>query len=300
MQHQLIKGVCLTIVLAWQGMVAAESVQVNQAGLTLNAHMVKSEGAWNEGKVVLMTHGTLAHGRMEIIDSLQTALKDQGVTSLALTLSLGVSDRSGMYDCATPHTHRHQDALNEIDSWVEWLKQQGVTEVVLLGHSRGGNQTAWYAAERDQPLIKGSVLVAPMMWSAEYAASSYQTSYGKPLAPLLAQAQALVDAGTPQTLIDTIDFIYCKGSSATAAAVVSYYADDHHRHTPSLLPLLSKPVLVVVGSEDQVVKGLGDKVAPLVDGSQIQLVTIDGADHGFRDLYAEEIVELMVEFMQGL
>lgn len=50
-----------------------------------------------------------------------------------------------MYDCAKPHRHRLVDALDEIAAWVDWLKQRGASDIVLLGHSRGGNQAAWYA-----------------------------------------------------------------------------------------------------------------------------------------------------------
>lgn len=278
----------------------ATPLQITHRGLTLNADLVAAAGAKPGQTVVLMTHGTLAHGQMEIMTSLQGALKERGISSLSHTLSLGLSDRSGMYDCAVPHTHQHTDALDEIGLWLSWLQEQGVEKIVLLGHSRGGNQSAWFAAERDQPAIRGSILIAPMLWSAGYDEQDYKKRYQTPLTPLLQKAQRLVAEGKGETMLEGLDFIYCKGTQATAAAFASYYSAETRRDTPSLLPRLAKPVLLFAGSDDQVVPGLGERVTPLADGKKIQFSLIDGADHFFRDLYAEEIADRIVEFMESL
>ena len=89
------------------------------------------EGSWPQGPVLLMTHGTLAHNKMEIMATLQTLFAERGLSSLAISLSLGLDDRTGMYDCATPHRHRHADALGEIGAWLRWLKEQGAEPVSL-------------------------------------------------------------------------------------------------------------------------------------------------------------------------
>lgn len=44
-----------------------------------------------------------------------------------------------------------------------------------------------------------------------------------------------------------------------------------------------------------VVAGLIEKTAPLADGEKIELVVLDGADHFFRDLYSEEIADVLAE-----
>ena len=126
---------------------------------------------------------------MEIISTLQSLFAENGISSLAINLSLGISNRpSSTYDCKTPHRHKHTDALKEIEAWLEWLKVAGTKQVVLLGHSRGGNQTAWFAAEHDDPTIRKVILVAPQVWSTDYAAKDYEKRYGKPLKPLLDKA----------------------------------------------------------------------------------------------------------------
>lgn len=284
--------------LAWAiGPLAAGTVQIRPAGLTLNAHLEKA-GDWPKGPVVLLTHGTLAHNRMEIMATLQELLLENGVSSLAINLSLGIDDRpSRMYDCAVPHRHRHEDAVVEIGHWVEWLRGQGVERIVPLGHSRGGNQTAWYAAEHDTPGVEKLVLVAPMTWSPEYAARDYEKRYGTPLAPILKAAGERVAAGRSDELMGPMGFIYCEDAKASAASVVSYYGPDRRKDTPTVLAKVNEPVLVFVGSEDTVVEGLEARLAPLAERGGVEVVVIDGADHFFRDLYAEELVEAVLEFI---
>ena len=287
----------LLLMLLVATLVQAEEIKLVQDGITLNANLESVDGNWPKGPVVLMTHGTLAHNRMEIIETLQQLFQENGVSSLAINLSLGLSDRHGMYACETPHTHRHTDALDEIGIWLSWLKKQGAESVVLMGHSRGGGQTAWFAAERDEPALKRVILVAPGIWSEAGAAAGYRKRYGKPLGSVLEEAESLVGENKGDILLKNVGFIYCSETSATAFAFVSYYRPDKRFNTPHLLQKIAKPVLIFVGSEDRVVKGLEEKIAPLLERNGIELEVIDGADHYFRDLYAEDLVERALEFI---
>jgi pimeloyl-ACP methyl ester carboxylesterase len=246
-----------------------------------------------------MTHGTLAHGGMEIMQALQGALKDRGITSLSITLSLGLDDRRGMYECATPHRHRHTDAVDEIGAWLGWLRGQGAGKVVLLGHSRGGNQTARYAAANpDAPAAK-VILLAPSTYVADQTAQEYEKRYGKPLAEVLDRARQLAAAGQGSAMLEPVDFLYCAKTSATAATFLSYYAPDERMDTPRLLPEIKAPVLVIAGGDDEVVKALPEKVQPLAEGQRVQLKVIDGADHFFRDLYAEDVADTIQAALGG-
>ncbi len=274
--------------------VQAEEVTLPYQGITLRAELEQASG-WPAEPVLLMTHGTLAHNHMDIMSSLQQAFKEREISSLAINLSLGIDQReSAMYDCATPHRHRQEDAVAEIGAWLEWLKGQGVKQVVLLGHSRGGAQTAWFAAEHPDPAIRSVILIAPA--TGENAAEEFAKRTGKPLAPLLAEAKELVAAGHGDTLINT-SILYCDDTRATAAALLSYYGDEPRRDTRNLLPSIQRPVLVIAGSEDTVVPELQSRLGPLADGTRVQLKVIEGADHFFRDLYAEDVADAATQFM---
>lgn len=277
----------------------ANDVQIkDKNGLILNASLELAEGKGIGDEVVLLTHGTLAHNKMEIIATLQGLLAERGYSSLAPTLSLGVSDRKGMFDCATPAVHKHYDAMDEIGLWLDWLKDEGAKDVVLAGHSRGGNQTAWFAARENDPVVSKVVLIAPATWSAEDAAESFEKRHSKPLKDSFAQAQALVDAGKGAEFMKGSGYLYCPEADVTAEAFVSYYETDVRRHTPELMGMISKPTLVIAGTEDNIVKGLIEEVQPLADAGKVQLAIIEDADHFFLDFYAEDAADAIAEFLQ--
>ena len=293
------KLLTLIVVLFLSLPVFAEQVQLSHNGLTLNANLVKVDGNWPAGPVILMTHGTLAHGQMEIMASLQSMFEEMEISTLSISLSLGLSDRKGMYDCQTPHTHLHTDAVTEIGLWHDWLKKQGVENVVLLGHSRGGNQTARYAASTNDSTISHVYLLAPQIMTTEYSRANYQKNYKKPLKPLLEKAQKLVSEGKGKTMMQDVDFVYCEKTQATAESFVSYYYfPEEKMDTTNLLQSINYPVTVFAGSADNTVKGLIPKAESKVDGEKSKLVVIDGAGHFFRDLYSEEIVEAIAEELE--
>jgi len=277
--------------------VQAEDVTTKLDDLTLRGNLELAAGKSVKDGVVLITHGTLAHNKMDLIQALQAGLKSKGYNSLAINLSLGLDKRaSSMYDCPTPHVHRHTDAVGEIAAWTTWLKDKGATRIALMGHSRGGNQTAWALAEKDDPAITSAILLAPQTWEAGYHLKDYKARYKADLAPLLAKAEKLVAEGKGDTLMD-MDFIYCEKTRAAAKSVVSYYMDDARMDTPTLLAQSKKPVLVIIGSVDTTVHGLAEKMAKVADGKRIKAYTVDGADHFFMDLYTDEVVEQSVQFL---
>jgi pimeloyl-ACP methyl ester carboxylesterase len=291
------RAVAALLILGWGAVAGAAEVSFKLNGMTLNGNLLVAEDQGVNNRTVLITHGTLGHNKMEIIEALQEQLSAVGLNSLAINLSLGLDNRHDNYNCATPHTYRHTDAAAEIAAWVEWLKIEGVTHIVVMGHSRGGNQTAWYASEVSDPAVKQVVLVAPATWSEQGARSDYQKRYGTELAELLQRAEALVASGKGGELMQGVGFIYCADTQVTAEAFVSNYRPESRRNSPDLFNKIDEPLLVIAGSEDEVV---GDLVAQtrsrLLDGKN-KLVVIEGADHFFRDLYAEELVEAVMEFL---
>lgn len=295
---KLANGILALVALCVSSASFAEEVTLEFKGRTLNGELQMAEGRGIDAPLVLLTHGTLAHNRMEIIEAFQTQLTDAGFNTLAINLSLGLDMRHGMYDCATPHRHTHREAVDELGAWLAWLKGKGASRIILLGHSRGGNQTAWFAAEHDDPVIEKVVLVAPMTWSKGADNRDYKKRFGKDLAPTLSRARQMVAKGKGNEMLKGVDFVYCAGTSASANAIVDYYANEPRFDTPSLLKKIPKPVLVIAGGDDTTVPDVEKKVKPLADGENVKLVVIDGADHFFRDLYSEEATEAIAQFIR--
>lgn len=277
---------------------AAEIKEIKQDyhGLTVNANLMLADGKGYSDEMVLLTHGTLTHKDRSTYAQLQKNLAAQGVSSLAFNLSLGVNDRHGEYDCAVAHTHKHTDALKEIDFWLNWLKSQGTEQVTLMGHSRGGNQTAWYAVEHDSDAIGKVVLIAPAT-GEQQSAQEYEDKYGVKLAGVLDKANKLVAEGKGDTLMKDTDFIYCKKAEVTAAAFADYYNPKPQFDTPTLLQDVKKPTLVVMGSNDTVVADLPEKLEPLVAAGKIQTLMLEDADHFFLDFANEDLASATAEFI---
>lgn len=276
----------------------SKTVELEINGLVALADLVVPDGGSIQQRVVLITHGTLAHKDMELVEALQTALAERGIASLAHSLTYGLNARKGMYDCAVPHIHTHKDAVNEIGAWVAWLKKQGAGPVILLGHSRGGNHAAWFGAEHPDGKVTQMVLMAPATAGPEgRTASRYRNRFKAEIGPIVKKAEELVASGRSSEMMRLPGFIYCPDTMARASSVVSYYGKDMRRDTPSLLPKVKVPVLVIAASRDTVVPDVVERVRPLADGKKIQLKVIDGAGHMFLDFYVEDAADLIAEFI---
>lgn len=262
--------------------VCADEVKLQHDGLTLNGELVLAGEQTLAAGVILILHGTLAHNGMEIVTTLQALFAENGRNSLAINLSLGVDDRHGFLPCDAEQTHTMEDADTELGAWLSWLQSMDAGEIVLLGHSRGGNQIARYIADHHADVV-AAILVAP-------------SSGGEPVSA--GRDENLQRAGKNEWLRD-VSFLHCSRATVSAESYVSYYGSADSTNTPALLNRIELPVLVFAGSEDDVVPDLA-RYMRMVNRSNIVFEEIDGADHFFRDLYADDLVESSLEFLEGL
>lgn len=269
----------------------AKEVTIKHKNLTLNAELELIEGKRFKDGIILITHGSLAHRDMQTLSYLRSVLHEFGYSTLAINLSLGLSNRHGMYDCKIPHKHTFNDAIEEIDQWVAWLQKQGVKNITLLGHSRGGAQTALYAVKRDNKLINAIILIAP---------ATKVKDDTKKLSALIQKAKMIKNSASHLQMLDSVPIMQCKKTKATVTSFLSYNAFTSTQDTPTLLSSIKKPTLVLIGGNDTIVVGLDKKIAPLADGKRIQMKIIETAGHFFRDINMDEAVEVMDEFLQGL
>ena len=187
--------------------IRAEEVTQKFNGLTLNANLEMAESKSFEDGVVLILHGYRAHNNMEIIRSAQQALLDNDRSSLAINLSLSIDNRHGFYGCELPQRHIQDDAIDEVGSWIAWLRERGAKRVILIGHSRGANQLMVYAAEKIDPEVSHMVFLAPGM--GDEAEEAYNTRFGASLDETRAYVQTKIDAGKGDQLLEDIDMLGC-------------------------------------------------------------------------------------------
>jgi pimeloyl-ACP methyl ester carboxylesterase len=275
----------------------AAEVRIEHKGLGLLGEAALAPGkTWKDG-AILLVHGTMMHARMDTIADTQKALLELGHSSLAITLSLGVPDRRGVADCAKPHTHRQQDAVPEIAAWIAYLKGQGAAEIVLFGHSRGGNQAVRYMLDKPDPAIKRVVLLAPASWE-EMSTAGYRDAPPDALKKNLAEAEKRAAAGRGDDLMRDVRLMNCPRAAVSANAFLSYYRDDGRMKTLDLLGGIGAPTLVVTGTLDTVVPDIPARLRGKT-GANVRVATIDGADHFFRDLIADEVAEIVAKFLSG-
>lgn len=293
--------VCATSLLLLTPLTAsAEDVVHEHLGLGLNGRLEVAPGkSLEKDGVALILHGTLAHNGMEIIRDLQANLKDRGINTLAVTLSLGLDRRTGMLDCTLEHDHRHSDAVEELDAWTDWLTDRKAAWVDVIGHSRGGAQVAQLAAEKADRISGRVVLVASTLEdaSAEAVAAQYEAQFGAPLAPLLDEAHKRADSGAADTLMEVPGFLYCQDARVSPATLLDYYAGER-RSVTELLKEIKVPTLVVAAGGDEIVPDLVDKLKEAGVPDHIKLTEVDGADHFFRDLFGEDLADEIAAFLR--
>ncbi|OKO86690.1 alpha/beta fold hydrolase [Bradyrhizobium sp. AS23.2] len=293
-------GLVVLLTLARPAGAAEQELELSIDGRTTLATLRAPASMGPDTPLVVMTHGTLAHKDMEVIQGVAKALEQRGIASLAHTLSLGLDRRKGMYDCAVRHDYLVDDAVAEIGAWVNRVRGLS-SQVYVFGHSRGGNQVARYLAASQAPPVAGAVLLAPVTAKAEAdLRASYAQTYGKLLEPFLEQATKEVAAGRGGEWMDVPGFIYCRNAVVTARAFASFYAADAGQDTAALVARLKLPVLVLAATKDTVVPDVIASFAPSADssGGRIKLEKIEDADHFFRDLFAEDVADRIAEFIK--
>jgi len=301
----------------YTGQVLAVPVQIEHDGLRLNGNLVVPAGS-TSGPMFILVHGTWGHSGMEIIDGLQARLTDAGQKSLAITLSLGVDNRQGFMNCEPPIKANHGAAADEINQWVKYAQTRW-QQIVLVGHSRGGNQVMLYNQAYNQqhildysqthsrnhsqsdstlgnqsltePNVARFVLIAPMTWDADEAAKAYAERFGAVLADRLAVARARTDE------VIRADLLNCPDIDVLGRSFLSYYSAEPTRNTPELLATAAQPVLIFQGTDDSLAQGFIAQEALVEKNPLITVQWLDGADHFFRDLYTDDIVDAMLEWL---
>ncbi len=271
---------CLFFLLALTA--RAEQVSLEIDGLTAYASYQSGTAA---APVYLIQHGTWAHYGMELIAAMQASLADRGYASLAPNLTLGLDRRQGFRDCRPPFP-RHQDAVGEIGAWVDYLAARGHREVIVVGHSRGGAQVASYLTD-PAPVVVAGALLAPMVFRGAEQGARFAEENGMSLA---AAAASTDEAG----YVGPVRLLQCEDVRVALTTLMSYYGEVPEKHTPRLLEAIGVPVTVYLGADDEISRWTNPEIDAARSADHVTLHQIEGAGHFFRDLYLEDVLDLLV------
>lgn len=139
-----------------------------------------------------------------------------------------------------------EDAMSEIDRYVEDLKSQGATKIVVGGHSIGANAAIGYGARRDG--LAGILAVAPGhipevgAWKQRYELD-------------VDEAKELVAAGKGNETLTITDVNQGRETEVTLSAniIASWYAPDVGAVMPLNAARLKPgtPLMWIVGEKDR-------------------------------------------------
>lgn len=276
---------------------AAPAIQevVRLGALDLTARHIRPKGSGLA--TLVLVHDTLGAYDDPLVRRLQAALTDRGVATLAINLSLGESGRVAAFLCNRRHAHRHEDAIEEIDAWVDWLLGEGLGPVFLAGHGRGGAQIAWHLARRAKDRVAGAILLNPTGWTPRQADADYRARYAAGLSALLTQ----IAGRDPNDIVQNVPFLHCGAVEATQASIESYYGPEPLRDTPTALAEATAPTLALT-AENAATSPEDDTVARLqaLDNPQIVVREVAGADDQFSGPALNEAADAIDAYLRSI
>ena len=236
--------------------------------------------------VVLLIHGFLGTREHATLKNLNTAIQDEGYSTLAPTLSLGIDKRKQSLACEAIHTHTMDNDVAEINHWIQWLIKKGHKQIVLLGHSFGSLNMLVYLKQHQTPEI--TYAIATSLIDIEHAIGKQSVKNQ------LKEAHQQIK--TNNKSLNEYKISYCKKFISTAETFVSYAKWDKN-NILSLLKFIKKPVNIIMGENDQRM----DKNWPNLLGKQgIKVDIINGANHFFSDEFEFELHDQVINTLNNI
>ncbi|MFV2059592.1 MAG: alpha/beta hydrolase [Gammaproteobacteria bacterium] len=216
---------------------------------------------------VFILHGLLQTRNYLTVQSLITAISDEGYTVLAPNLSLSISNRKKSLPCEAIHNHDMKQDIDEIDYWVKWLEKKGHTRISLVGHSFGSLQLVIYANTKKPKSV--THLITTSLIDVE------ETNDHKPINSFVTKARKQIKNNDTQ--LHEYQISYCKKYISPASNYLSYARWTKDKLITELNKL-TIPITIILGSTD---KRLDNNWISMLKKSKLELIMIQGANHFF-------------------
>ena len=263
-------------------------------GVTLNANFSKN---LQNDSVYMIVHGTRGFKTMEIIKSLEEKIFIKGHDVLSVNLSYGVTNRGDSFlSCDIVHTHSEHQSVREIINWYQYLLSNNYKRITLVGHSRGGfniMQAAELIGNKDLELHLLAPIVDTYEGTREYYTGEHNLPYDKVIQN---NDEYIISERYP-----SINFLFCEDAKVSSSTFRSYldFSENRSKYpfTFNILKLLHKSnnnVSIYSGSADEILFD-SYKVFESIDKTNIAHYIIDDGDHFFRDIYLDDVIDLMFD-----
>jgi pimeloyl-ACP methyl ester carboxylesterase len=234
---------------------------------------------------VLMLHGFLQTHEFPTTQRLANDLASEGYTVLAPTLSLNIPNRRQSLSCEAIHTHTLDNAVRELQAWVDWLKKKR-KPLVLIGHSFGSVHLLAYLQAHPDPALRkliGVSIIEGRLYSGEQKREQ-----------IVRQLRSMSRSQHP-TMIRQ-QFTFCKQLQGTPQSLLSYLEWSPERIL-STINQVQVPMTFIVGSEDDL---FGPDWIDRLRLTRAKVVVIQGADHFMDGEHEFTLLDDVLAELKGL
>jgi len=233
---------------------------------------------------VLVLHGFLQTRAFPTVTSIVEAASTAGYTTLAPTLTLGISRRNKSLPCEAVHVHTLDEDVAEVASWVRWLMKTGHSRVVLVGHSYGNLQLLTYLRRNPLPAVKQVLMIS--LTDVEMKQGAQQR---------VRLAEELRDRmHQKNNALVTAEFGHCKKYVSPPAPLLSYLTISRDSILEALVHA-PVPVEVIMGAKDD---RMGQDWVEKLVARGIVVRVIPGASHFFDNQYEFDLQEVVLKALQ--
>ena len=245
----------------------------------------------------LIVHGTRGHKGMEIIKTLSSRLYEEGYTVLSINLSYGFHNRKDEFlSCDIKHNHNEHESVREIIAWYNYLVSKGYNKINFIGHSRGGFNIMQALSIINNKEIN-SFLLAPFIDTYTGTKNYYEEELGIPYELIIKSSENYYLADKYKL----INFLFCENVNVSSQTFRSYLNYSRNKldypFSFNILDLINKstsPVTIFSGTDDEIIMD-NYKIYNEIKKSNVKVITLEGGGHFFRDLYLDDVIDIIVE-----
>lgn len=270
------------------GLFAIAAVQAEEVTLSLGNNL-NARAEYRPGQpdkpAVLILHGFLQTQDSPTVYQLSDNLGTEGYTVLTPTLSLKVPSRKQSLACEAIHTHTVEDAIQEIDAWVKWLKARN-PRIVLIGHSFGSVELLAYLQKHPDKSIKkliGVSIIEGRLQAGEQARKQK-----------VAELRGLATVRKP--VVVRQQFSFCKQIQGTPQSLLSYLQWSPERILATVKETKTATTFIM-GSRDDL---MGPDWIDRLRETPAKVTVIEGANHFMKGEYEFSLLDSVLDELKVL